>query len=124
MDAFNHINNAVYLTYFEVARTHYWRNLIRWDWDEMGIILARAEIDFLRPILLSDEIRVYVRTSRVGSTSFDLEYIIASSNKEGEEVLYATGKTVCVSFDYKTNKPTPIPVAQRENMLKDSKDSH
>ncbi len=119
MDALNHVNNAVYLTYFEVARTKYWRDLIEWDWDELGIIIARVEIDFLKQITLKDEIKVYVRTSRVGASSFDLEYAIVSVNKESRQIIHSIGKTVCVCFDYKTNKPTPIPITQRKNMEKD-----
>lgn len=119
MDALNHVNNAVYLTYFEVARTKYWRDLIKWNWDEVGIIVARVEIDFLKPITLNDEIRVYVRTSRVGASSFDLEYAIVSLNNESAEVVHSIGKTICVSFDYNINKSTPIPAIQRKNMEKD-----
>jgi acyl-CoA thioester hydrolase len=119
MDAFNHVNNAVHLTYFEVARTKYWRDLIKWNWDEAGIIVARAEVDFLKPITLNDEIRVYVRTSRVGASSFDLEYAIVSMDKESKELVHSIGKTICVSFDYIINKPIPIPAIPRENMEKD-----
>ncbi len=34
MDAFGHVNNAIYLTYFEIARSNYWRDIIGWDWNE------------------------------------------------------------------------------------------
>ncbi|MFN4071655.1 MAG: acyl-CoA thioesterase, partial [Thermus caldifontis] len=51
LDALGHVNNAVYLTYFEVARAAYFQRL-KEDWLEKGhFILARAEVDFLRPIL-------------------------------------------------------------------------
>ncbi|MBC7745311.1 MAG: thioesterase family protein, partial [Flavobacterium sp.] len=38
IDLFGHVNNAVYLTYFEIARSSYWSEVIQWNWNEMGII--------------------------------------------------------------------------------------
>jgi len=116
MDAFGHVNNAVYLTYFEIARGDYWKNIIKWDWDEMGIILGRSEIDYKKPITLDDHIKCYVRTSRVGNSSFDVEYILVRIKDDKEEIC-TTGKTVCISYDYKAAKSSPIPKAQRDQMI-------
>jgi acyl-CoA thioester hydrolase len=61
LDALGHVNNAVYLTYLEVARAAYFSRLEP-DWVGKGhFILARAEVDFLRPILLEDPVEVGVR---------------------------------------------------------------
>ena len=116
MDAFGHVNNAVYLTYFEIARGDYWRNIIEWDWNEMGIILGRSEIDYRKPITLDDEIKCYVRTTRVGNSSFDVEYILVKI-VDGKEDICTTGKTVCISYDYKAGKSSPIPEKQRKKMI-------
>ena len=116
MDAFGHVNNAVYLTYFEIARGNYWRQIIEWDWNLMGIILGRSEIDYRKPITLDDEIKCYVRTSRVGNSSFDVEYILVKI-VDGKEDVCTTGKTVCISYDYKAGKSCPIPAEQRKKMI-------
>ncbi|MBW4891341.1 acyl-CoA thioesterase [Mucilaginibacter sp. HMF5004] len=116
MDAFGHVNNAIYLTYFEIARGDYWTNIIEWDWDEMGIILGRSEIDYRKPITLNDTIVCYVRTSRVGNSSFDVEYILSKVVDDKEDIC-TTGKTVCISYDYKSNKSMPIPDKQRKKMI-------
>jgi acyl-CoA thioester hydrolase len=116
MDAFGHVNNAIYLTYFEIARGDYWTNIIEWDWDEMGIILGRSEIDYRKPITLNDQIVCYVRTSRVGNSSFDVEYILSKIVGDHEEIC-TTGKTVCISYDYKLAKSMPIPEKQRKKMI-------
>ncbi len=116
MDAFGHVNNAIYLTYFEIARGDYWTNIIEWDWNEMGIILGRSEIDYKKPITLNDQIVCYVRTSRVGNSSFDVEYILSKVVGDKEEIC-TTGKTVCISYDYKAAKSSPIPVKQRKKMI-------
>ncbi|HEY1007100.1 MAG TPA: acyl-CoA thioesterase, partial [Sphingobacteriaceae bacterium] len=90
-DLFGHVNNAVYLTYFEMARSAFWEQIIRWDWDAMGIIIAQAEIRYLKPILLNDTVQAYVKTSRVGTTSFDLEYTLTRGTGDQAEIC-TTGK--------------------------------
>jgi acyl-CoA thioester hydrolase len=115
IDAFGHVNNAIYLTYFEIARSTYWDEVIEWDWNEVGIIIRRSVVDYLKPIILTDEIYTYVKTSRIGTSSFDLDYIIVRI-VDGKEEVCTTGQTLCVTFDYKTNKPVPIPVFQRQKM--------
>ena len=115
IDAFGHVNNAVYLTYFEIARSSYWDEVVNWDWNKMGIIIGRAEIDYLKPIALNDRVFAYVRTSRIGKSSFDLDYALVKI-KNGIEELCTTGSTVCVTFDYQENSSAIIPEAHRIKM--------
>lgn len=118
MDMFGHANNAVYLTYFEQARSAYWREIIKWDWKATGIIVAKAQIDYIQPILLDEKIFAYVKTSRLGNSSWDIEYILVCMEESGSQSLRTMGKTVQVAIDYQTNKPTPIPKSERETMKK------
>ncbi len=115
IDAFGHVNNAIYLTYFEIARSSYWDEIIEWNWDEAGIIIRRSMVDYLKPIILSDEIYAYVRTSRIGNSSFDLEYILVKLI-DGKEEICTSGETMCVTYDYKSHKPIPIPLKQKIKM--------
>jgi acyl-CoA thioester hydrolase len=116
MDAYGHVNNAVYLTYFEIARSNYWRDIIQWNWGEHGIILGRSEINYLKPLTLNDEIACYVRTTRIGNSSFDVVHVLVKITPNGEEIC-TTGKTVCISYDYTANKSVPIPKPQRQKMI-------
>ncbi|NEU07144.1 acyl-CoA thioesterase [Flavihumibacter sp. R14] len=116
IDAFGHVNNAVYMTYFEIARSNYWNEVIHWDWGKMGIIIGRAEITYLKPIVLKDEIFAYVRTSRIGNSSFDLDYILVRMTNGVEEIC-TTGSTTCVSFDYGLNTSAAIPDEHRSKMM-------
>lgn len=115
IDAFGHVNNAIYLTYFEIARSVYWKEIIRWDWNQVGIIVRKSEIEYLRPIQLNDEIYAYVRTSRIGNSSFDVEYILVKK-VNGKEEICTTGLTSCVAYDYNLNKAVPIPAYQKNKM--------
>jgi acyl-CoA thioester hydrolase len=116
IDSFGHVNNAVYLTYFEIARTNYWKEVIGWDWNHAGIILGRSEINYLKPITINDQIACYVRTIRIGNSSFDVMHVLVKITEHGEEIV-TTGKTVCISYDYSANKSVSIPPAERSSMI-------
>lgn len=115
-DMMGHVNNAVYFTYMEIARTKYWKQAIAWDWEKTGVIIAKASLDYVRPVFIKDKIVMYVRTSRIGNTSFDLEYALVKE-VNGREELCAQGKTVCVAFDYTNQSPTPIPLTEKMKMM-------
>jgi acyl-CoA thioester hydrolase len=77
IDAVGHVNNAIYLTYFEIARLNYWKEIINWNLRENGVIVGRSEVNYLKPITLDDEIVCYVRTTRIGNSSFDMMHLLA-----------------------------------------------
>jgi acyl-CoA thioester hydrolase len=110
LDAFGHVNNANYLTYFENARVKYFNDIVYWkyDWSKQGIILAKAEINFIIPIHFTDEVAVYVRCSRLGNKSFDLEYRVIRLLKDKEQLM-ADGVTVMVAYDYHAKQSIEIP---------------
>lgn len=116
IDAVGHVNNAIYLTYFEVARINYWREAINWNLREKGIIVGRSEVNYLKPIMMDDEIACYVRTTRIGNSSFDVMHVLVRKTPNGEEIC-TTGKTVCISYDYAANKSVSIPAAERHRMI-------
>jgi len=116
LDLYGHVNNATYLTYFETARTHYWREVLQWDWNVNGIILARSEVNYIKPINRDDVIACYVRTTRIGNSSFDVTHVLVKVTDDGEEIC-TTGKTVCISYDYSVHKPVKIPPEQRARMI-------
>lgn len=108
MDEMRHVNNAVYLTYFEQARVYYFHESCKWDWTAIGAILANAHVDYLRPVVFPNPTYVYVRTSRLGTKSFEVVYMITSI-VNGVEELTTTGHTTMVMFDYKTNGSVIMP---------------
>jgi acyl-CoA thioester hydrolase len=108
-DPLGHANNAVYLTYLEQTRFAHWRSL--WGFgtqlpDGMpGVILARVECDYKRPTRYGDALEIRLGVSDIGRTSFGYEYEIV--DEQGRTVV--TAKTVQVMYDYKAEKPVPIP---------------
>ena len=116
IDAVGHVNNAIYLAYFEIARLNYWKEIIDWNLREHGVIVGRSEVNYLKPITLDDEIVCYVRTTRIGNSSFDMMHLLARITPNGEEIC-TTGKTVCISYDYSLNKSVSIPLKERDKMI-------
>lgn len=100
LDALGHVNNAVFATYFEIARGVYMLTAAKtWDWYKHMFLIGNINIDFKKEILLtSKDVKVYVRTSKIGTKSFVLEYAIVST-KNDENVVHAMGTTTQIMFD-------------------------
>jgi acyl-CoA thioester hydrolase len=106
VDAFGHVNNAVYLTYFEWARAQLWFALTGAAGvpTDIGFIVARAEIDFKLQIEM-EPIDICIRITDMRNTSFDTVYEI---RKRSNGSVAATGKVVVVLFDWKAQAKMPI----------------
>jgi acyl-CoA thioester hydrolase len=108
IDQFGHVNNAVYLTYFETARYYYNRDVNQWDWSQEQYIIASIKVDYLRPIFYPGDIKVYLRIGDIGDKSFVFHYAI-TFEKNGIEKLAATGQSTQVFYDVRNQKTIPIP---------------
>ncbi|MEW6337826.1 MAG: acyl-CoA thioesterase [Acidobacteriota bacterium] len=105
IDAMNHVNNAVTVSYLEIARVRVWRERLGAveHARDFPFILARVSIDYRSPIHFGDEVIVRLRVSRIGATSFTLAYRIEASGR-----LAAEAETVQVMFDYATGRSVAI----------------
>ena len=114
LDPMGHVNNAVYFTYMEVARTLYWQELHHdWSYDVLDFVVARAECDYVSAALLRETVRVDVWLSRIGNSSFVLDYEMHDVDTER---LIARGKTVQVMIEEKSGRPRPIDPSMRERL--------
>ena len=76
-DAMGHINNAVYVTYLEVARQVYWARLDEnSDYRRVPFILAHVNIDFRSEALVSEVLEAGIRLEWIGGKSFSFSYRI------------------------------------------------
>ena len=110
LDAYGHVNSALYFTYLETARVKLFHDFFR-EVSNQGIftVVARAECDFKIPILLHDEVIVTLWVAKTGRSSFDLEYRLHDS----QEKVYATARTTMVCFDNINNVTVAIPESLR-----------
>lgn len=115
LDALGHVNNAVFITYFEVARGRYMMEACAaWDWTKNMFLIANVQADFQKELLLTAlEPEVLMRTAKIGTKSFVLEYAIVSK-LDGKIVLHATGSTTQIMFDMKSRSTIEIAPWLRE----------
>ena len=109
LDPQGHVNNAGFIIYLEHARVSYIRELGLWDGKDflkIGFILARTELDYKAPILITDAVEVGVRVSRLGNKSLGMGYLIREPNSG---TIFGEGKTVLVAYDYEEKKTIPLP---------------
>jgi acyl-CoA thioester hydrolase len=117
LDALGHVNNAVFITYFELARGHYMPTACPgWNWHKHMFLIGNVQVDFKKEVrLTTPNPKVYMRTTRIGTKSFVLEYALVSQEK-GETQIHATGATTQIMFAMKERKTIPIADWVRNNL--------
>ena len=112
LDAYGHVNNAVYLNYLEEARDAWVQSVLgavsgsTWDF-----VLARVEIDF-RAELTQDEGAVIVRCAldRIGRSSVGTREEV----RKQDGTISAEARSVVVPRDPSTGRARPLTDAERE----------
>jgi acyl-CoA thioester hydrolase len=112
IDVYNHVNNAVYLTYFEEARMAFTHTCgLRALYSrECSTIIAHADIDYKAPALLHDTLHVQLTVAALKRSSFAFVYTIVRS---GDQRVIATGNSVQVCFNFVLNAPVRVPESWR-----------
>jgi acyl-CoA thioester hydrolase len=110
LDPQGHVNNAKHLTYFEQARVRYLIEFGLFSRDqsfmEIGVVIADIHISYLVPIHYDDNIKVGVKTAKIGNKSMTVEQCVMNADT-GE--IMSSGTVVMVAYDYKDLKPIPVP---------------
>ncbi len=109
LDMAGHVHNSEYLNYFEIGRIDYFNQVIDtdWNWKEKGILVARNEVDYLKPTYFSDSVFVETTCEDIGKKSITLSYRLFSE-KEGVKELCAKGRSILVCFDFKANTSVAV----------------
>jgi len=114
MDAFQHVNNAVYFRYFEDVRMAYFsRSGITAHMQQTGVgpILASTRCDFRAPLTFPDRVRIGAAIVDLRAKRFTMEYAVHSESSGG---LAAEGEALLVFYDYREGRSCEIPPAVRE----------
>ncbi len=118
MDAFGHINNAVYFRWFESARMSYFARL---GWPELqqatgvGPILHSTSARFRAPLVWPDTVTVATRVSEVAGDRFTMLYEVRSRSLAR---LAAEGSGLIVAFDYRALAKAALPKVIRERIAR------
>ncbi len=118
MDSFQHVNNIVYLRWFETARVRYLEvsglNPIM-EAAGTGPILASVECNYRRQVRYPDEVLIGARMTKLGGASMRVEHVIFSLAQQQK---VADGVSGVVYFDYANQRPTTIPDDVRKLIAK------
>ncbi len=110
LDAYGHVNNAVYQTYLEEARDAAIKQALREATERFEHVLARVAIDFRRELTLTDgPLRVECRVVQFGNASLRTRETIRAANGE----LAAEAEAVVVAIDRTSRRPRPLTEAER-----------
>ncbi len=110
VDAFGHVNNAVYLTYLEEARDEWVERALDGISDVWDFVLVRVAVDFRRELRQEDDaVVVSVRLDRLGNSSLRVREEIRTAAGE----LAAESESVIVARDRQTGRSRPLTAAER-----------
>ncbi len=112
-DAMGHVNNAVYLTYCEMARIRYWTEVTgepvaAGHEGAESLILAEARITYRAPVYHTEQVTVETRATHIGRSSFTLEHRLTACAPGVAPRLVATSDSVMVRYDYATERSAPL----------------
>ena len=121
LDAMRHLNNVVFLRYFETARIAFIRELLpahdpaNPEGDEFGLIFAECHINYRTPVHFDEEVAVRCSIGEVRRSAFQ----VAFEMRVGER-LAAEGYGWLVGFDYAAQRSSPLP-APLVSVLEDAR---
>lgn len=110
IDAVGMVNNAVFLTYFEQSRIHFFQGIVNksWNWNDAGMVVARHEINYMLPVKMNDEMEIWTWMESIGSKSLNAEYEVRVKHT-GQWHVAAKAKSVLVAFDHVNGQSIPWP---------------
>ena len=110
LDAYRHVNNAVYATYLEECRDEFVDSALTGVGDTWDYVLARVAIDYRRELTQADDMVVVTCVvERIGNSSITLREVIRTLDGE----LAAEAEAVLVARDQATGRSRPLTEAER-----------
>ena len=103
-DTKGHVNNAVYLTYFEIARNRVW--VAMGGGADFGFVVAEATVKYVSQARIGDPLDIEITTPEIRNKAWVWSYRITNTQTSA---LVAEGSTVQVMYDYEARKSIPIP---------------
>ena len=108
MDALQHVNNVVYLRYFEIARIDFLNKINQFDTIKpggIGPVISENNIRYKRPVTFPDTLTVGITISDIKSDRFMMNYSVFS---HAQQAITTTGYSQVVMFDFKTGQKAAI----------------
>jgi len=105
IDFFRHVNHLVVPTWFELAREPLYRFFSPdLHFDDLAMIMARLDLDFIQQMYLGHDVEIRTVVNKIGNSSFHVEQEAWQLDR-----CCTRGHVVLVHFDFKKQKPLPLP---------------
>lgn len=109
VDQFGHMNNSVYFSLYDLAKTTYLRDVMgggALDWKDVAMVVANVNANFFAPVFFDDRLVIQTTTVHLGHKSFTL--LQRAVNVAKQEVKCEC-KTVMVGYNMRTLQAELIP---------------
>lgn len=113
LDPMGHVHHSLPLLYWEEARARYWRLVAGRELAApVDYVIGAFTLHYHQRIPFPATLQAGVRTTRIGQSSFDMEYGLWD---EGGRLL-SSGTSTQVLFDYDRGRSTPMDPATRQRI--------
>ena len=114
-DAFRHVNNVNYFSFFDTAVTYFEMTEAGIDLldGELRCVVAEVQCRYHSSVAFPDKLDVGLRVARIGGSSIRYEIGVF---RAGEDVAAAEGFFIHVLVEAASQRPRPIPDAMRERL--------
>ncbi len=120
VDQFGHVNNSVMFSIYDMAKTEYFKVVLRELLNEDTLaVVVNINADFIHPVFYGDHIEILTAVVKIGTKSITVSQQ-AVNTKTGSVV--STCRTVLVAFSALHNDSIPVPdeIRQRFTQYEDN----
>lgn len=112
IDMFGHLNNNVYLQFFDQGKYAYFRQFMDGTFgsEPTAPVVANINVDFHRPAHIDDKLIVSTAVTEIGESSIIMHQKITDAQGNTN----CTARVVMVNIDTRTGQPTPVSHAWRK----------
>ncbi len=112
VDQYGHMNNSVYFSLYDFAKTSYFRDVFGQDeCKKFNVVVVNINADFLAPVFFSDDLIIETTVIHLGHKSFTM---LQRAFNKASDVLKCQCRTVLVGYDILTKEPVEIPLAYKQ----------
>jgi len=111
-DMLGHVNNSVYFQYLDLAKSDYFLNQLKGEFDPRGtaLVIVNISCDFCEPSFPGEPVEVLTRVAKIGDKSITLEQQVVSARTGSVK---CAARTVMAAFDVKTSAAVSVPDSWR-----------
>lgn len=107
IDMLGHLNNAIFVNFFDMGKTAYFSSVIggELNWETIALVIVNINCSFFHPVYFTDRIEVFTKTVKIGERSVTMDQRIVNMDTG---VTHACCQTVLAGFDIKTATGVPV----------------